>query len=112
MQPPRSNQPQWTRRRNIRAEIDLDVMIARHALVLPAPERIQILSIDGAQRLGNIISVIVNRARDSVWAFDRSHSKLYRRNCKAFVREYLCAYRMIDGHQMQRIVVVRLPQLA
>src|SRR5581483_10928292 len=96
---------------NIIAEVDFDIVVAGDALVLSASEGVEIFSIQIAQDAGYILPIVVYRAGDRMWRFDSCNGKLCRWNYKSFVDKNVSAGGMIDGHQIQIVVVIRFPQL-
>src|SRR5690242_980566 len=61
------DEPERSACRNVVAEIELDVMIARDALVLTATKRVEIFSVDIVDDRSDVLSLIVHRAYDLVW---------------------------------------------
>ena len=112
MQPPTRDEIQRAARGDFIAQIDLDVVIARDALILASSEGIEVASIQRTQSIGYIISAVVDGARDRMRRFCRRDRQFHRRHDEALVGENFRALRMIDGHQLQPVVVIGLPQFS
>src|SRR5882762_8986611 len=65
------NQPQRTTLRRVLAEIDFDVMIARHTLITPASKVIEILLVESADDVRHVVAAVVHRVRNLVRRFYR-----------------------------------------
>src|SRR6266508_173787 len=78
VQPAFGNQPQRATLRRVIAEIDFDVMIARHALITTAAKIIQIVRIKGADDVRHVVAIVVHRVRDLVWLLDSRYFLLGR----------------------------------
>src|ERR1700741_2308345 len=85
-------------------------MIARQALELAASEVVERLAITRAQQACHLVAVVVDRLFDRLWSCDRGETKLRRRHDESLVDKDLCAFRMIDGHQTDVVVVVNFPE--
>src|SRR5689334_19415319 len=86
-------------------------MVARDALILAAPEGVEITAIRLAHDLCHVLPVIIARRFDRVRRRDSVEAKPWRGFRCALVNEDVCAYGMIDDHQLVMIDVVGLPQL-
>ena len=95
--------------RRIFAKFDLEIVIAGHALILPQSETVDDPIVDGAHDIGDILALIIERARDRVRRLHGSDGGLHRRNGETLVHEDLRSCGMIDRHQREIIVVVDLP---
>ena len=95
------------------AEVDLDVVIARHALVLAAAEGVEVAAVERADDFGDVVAVVVDGAGDGRAAAPTAVMASFAGGIdEALVDEDLGACGMIDGHQREIVVVVRLPQFA
>src|SRR4051794_20906762 len=111
MHPATRNQPKWALSGNVVSKVNLYVVVTRNALVRPASEGIEILSVKLADDIGDIRAVIVDRAGDAAGIFDSGDLQLRWRNNEALVHKDIRASGMIDGHQRQGIVVIGFPKL-
>ena len=93
------------------AEIDLDVMIARHALVLAAAERVEITAVDATDDFGHVVAVVVHGPRDRPRRFGPVKARLRRREKESLIDEHLRTGGMIDDGEMDVIEEVRLPEV-
>ena len=84
-------------------------MIPRHALVLAAPESVEIASVQRAQNIGHIVAPIVDRVRDGMRLVGHRDRQLHRRHDEALIHKNLGPLRMIHRHQFQPVVVIRFP---
>src|SRR5882724_5979247 len=106
------NQPQWATLGCVLAKIDLDVMIARHTLITPAPKIIEILLVQSTDNFRHVVAAVIFGMLYLVWRLDGRNCQLRRRNNKTFIDEDVCSRWMVHGHQRQLIVVVGFPQFS
>src|SRR5580704_4896887 len=85
-------------------------MIACNALILTTPEAGQSFPVEYPNDVCNVLAVVVHCARDLVWCRHGGETRFHWRDHKALVDINLRAYRMVNGHQSQIIVVVDLPE--
>ena len=104
------NQVERAALRRVVAEIDFEIMIARHALELAAAEAAHGFSVERADQVRDVLAGVIHRARDVVRRCDRGDAKFRRRNHEALVDKNLRAGRMIDRHEREIVVVVDFPQ--
>src|ERR1051325_3507419 len=76
--PPVRDEPKRTVCRCVVTEIELDVMIARDALVLTATKRVQVFSVYIIDDGSDVLPLIIDSARDFVWRRDSRDRQLRR----------------------------------
>src|ERR1700722_470903 len=112
MQPSFGNEPYKPFCGHIVAQIHFYVVIASKPLILPPPEGIKIFAVELAYNFGYILAAIVDGFGDGLRGSDGDYRRLDRRYDKAFVGENLCAYGVVNDHQLQVVVVVGFPEFA
>src|SRR5882724_2549932 len=112
MHPAFGNQPQWATLRRISAEIDFDVMIARHPLITTASKVIEIFLVKSADNIRHVVAAVICRMRYLVRRFDGRDCELRRGNNKTFIDEDVRSGWMVHSHECQMIVVVGFPKLS
>ena len=75
------------------AEINFKIMIASDALELAAPETAHGFSVERADEVGDILAVVIHRARNVVRSCDRGDAEFRRRNHEALIDKNLRARR-------------------
>jgi hypothetical protein len=87
-------------------------MIARDALIIAAPEGVQIIPVLVSERFRHVLSEIICRTFDGLRRLGRVDGERGRRDGKSFVNEDFCSRRMIDDHEREMIVVISLPEFS
>src|SRR5688572_33083064 len=80
MHPAVRDQPERSALRRIVAQIDLDIMVSRHSLILTTPERIEIVSVASVDDARYVLSVVVYGTFDLARSCDGGDSELRRRD--------------------------------
>src|SRR5687767_14483291 len=83
---------------NVITKIDFDVMVASHALITPTSKCIQILLVKLAHDFSNVVSIVINRARDFGGSGNRRNREFWRGYHETFIYENVCADGMIHHH--------------
>src|SRR6185503_9511496 len=111
MHPAICNQPERSSCGCIVAEIDLNVVVTRNALIHASTESIKIFAVQSVDDAGYVLSQVVNGFRDLARSRDCCNSQLRWRNYESFVDKYFTSFSMIYDHEAEMIVIVRLPEL-
>src|SRR5437660_677047 len=109
MHPASGDKPQWSGCWSVVAQVNLNIMIASHTLVLAASESVQVFSVESAHEGGDVPAIVVDRADYLMGCFNRGNGKLCRWNHKALVHKNIGPKRVIDHHEGEVIVVIGLP---
>src|SRR6185437_11874184 len=110
MHPAAGDEIQWSAYWSIGAELNLDIMIASHALILATTEGVEVLAVEVAQNTGDILPIVIYGMSDSVRSRDSRDGKFRGRNSEALIDVHLGARRMVHCHQIQIVVVIGFPQ--
>src|SRR6476646_5072533 len=110
MHPASGDEPQRPGGWYIVSQIDLDIMIAGHALILATPECVKVFAIEIAHDGGDIAAIIIDSAGYLMESADRGDGKFCRWDHKAFIHKNICSSRMVYHHEREVIVIVGLPQ--
>src|SRR5205085_9600377 len=86
-------------------------MVAGDALILPAPERVQVMAVERADDVGDVLAVVVPGGFDRARRRDGVEAELRRRLRRALVNENVGAFGVVYDHQLVMVYVVSLPQL-
>ncbi len=104
------DQVQGTAIGRVIAEVHLQIVIARQALELAAPEAVHGSSVERADDVRDVLAIVVHCPRDVVRCRNRGDGKLRGRNHEALIYKDLGPNRVVNCREGEVIVVVDLPQ--
>ena len=97
--------------RNPGAEIDVHVVIRRHALVRAQRERAEIAAVLSRDEIGHVPAGLVRRVHDGFRGPHRRHRERRRLARKSLIDEHVDVPGMVDRHQRDVIDEMGFPQL-
>src|ERR1035438_1258036 len=112
MQPAARDEPQWAEGRSVASKINFDIVVPCNSLILSPAKGIQVFAVKVVERCFYVIAQVIDSVRDGTRWVNACNCKLHGRNGESLIGEDLCTRRMIDSHQRQRVIVIRLPKLA
>src|ERR1041385_7478295 len=98
MHPSLRNQIDWLRSRQLIAEIQLHVMVTRHALISSTAESVQILFVERGNYVSHILSIVVPCVRNFVRCFNGRDCQFGRWNDKTFIYKDVGPDWVVDHH--------------
>src|SRR2546425_1170200 len=92
------NQPQRASLRRVVAEIDFDVMIARHTLIPPASKVIEVFLVKSDDNFRHVVATVIYCVRYLVRRLDGSDCQLRRWYDKTFIDDDFYSRWLVCGH--------------